>query len=295
MACVKTAHHDVSIAHVLETLDQDGAIILENAMSSELLAQANAELHPFIASGQTGRDEFGGYKTKRIGALIARSPACRQLALDPQINAICTEFLKPFCDGYQLHFTQAVSIGPEETGQMLHRDRGVWGGYISRKIETQLSTIWAANDFTHANGATRVVPGSHKWAADRRPEPHEIASAEMRAGSVLVYTGSVIHGGGANETDANRIGILLHYAPSWLRQEENQYLSCPPDVAKTLSPDLRALIGYTKGGHVLGFFSAPTRPDEEGPELAPPERLFSAAVDPFEIAISARELVEKTS
>ncbi len=281
MVSLTTVGHDVSIEQVLETLEQDGAIIIENAMSSDLLAQANAELHPFVASGRTGTDEFGGYRTKRIGALVARSPACRQLALDPLINQICAAFLKPFCDGYQLHFTQAVSIGPEEKGQMLHRDRGVWGGYISRKIETQLSTIWAANDFTHANGATRVVPGSHKWAADRQAQPHEVASAQMKAGSVLVYTGSVIHGGGANETAANRIGILLHYAPNWLRQEENQYLSCPPDIARTLSPELRALIGYTKGGYVLGFFSAPTGPDEQGPELAPPERLFGAAHNPI--------------
>ncbi len=295
MASVKTVRADVSVDQVLETIDQDGAIILEGATSGELLARANTELGPFIAQGRTGRNEFGGYRTKRIGALIARSPACRQLALDPRINAICSEFLKPFCDGYQLHFTQAVSIGPDEQGQMLHRDRGVWGGYISRKIETQLSTIWAANNFNHANGATRVVPGSHKWPADRKPEPHEIASAEMSAGSVLVYTGSVIHGGGANETTSNRIGILLHYAPNWLRQEENQYLSCPPDIARTLSPELRALIGYTKGGYVLGFYSAPTGPDERGPELAPPERLFDEAPDPFEAAISAQDLVDRTS
>lgn len=295
MASVKTAQHDVSIEQILETLDQDGAIIFENAMSGDLLDQVNAELLPFIASGQTGRNEFGGYRTKRIGALIARSPACRELALDPRINGICAEFLRPFCDGYQLHFTQAVSIGPGETGQMLHRDRGVWGGYISRKIETQLSTIWAANAFTHANGATRIVPGSHKWPADRQPEPQEIASAEMRAGSVLVYTGSVLHGGGANDTMANRVGVLLHYAPNWLRQEENQYLSCPPDIARTLTPEMRALIGYTKGGYVLGFYSAPTGPDEPGPELAPPERLFSSASDPFETSISARDLVERTS
>ena len=94
---------------------------------------------------------------------MARSPTCRELALDPIINEVSQKFLEPHCDGYQLHFTSAISIGPGETQQVLHRDRGVWGGYVPRKIETQLSTVWAITDFTKENGATQVVPGSHKW------------------------------------------------------------------------------------------------------------------------------------
>ncbi|MEO0501084.1 MAG: phytanoyl-CoA dioxygenase family protein, partial [Pseudomonadota bacterium] len=101
----------------------------------------------------------------------------------------------------------------------------------------------------------------------------EIASAEMRAGSVLIFTGTVIHGGGANATsDEERLGTLIHYAPNWLRQQENQYLSCPPDVAAGLDPELRRLIGYTKASPVCGFYSSPT--GAPGEELAPPEALF---------------------
>lgn len=226
---------------------------------------------------------------------MARSAACRDLALHPLINQACAAFLNPYCDGYQLHFTQAVSIGPGEKDQILHRDRGVWGGYLSRKIETQFSTIWAGTDFTHANGATRIVPGSHKWAADREPTPEEITSAEMKAGSVLIYTGSVLHGGGENLTDANRVGVLLHYALNWLRQEENQYLSCPPEIARNLSPELRALMGYTKGGYVLGFYSSPTGPGEDGVELGAPELLFGEKDGRFSTRISAKELIERTN
>ncbi|MFQ5558817.1 MAG: phytanoyl-CoA dioxygenase family protein [Acidimicrobiales bacterium] len=112
------------------------------------------------------------------------------------------------------------------------------------------------------------------WQDERQAEPHQIASAEMRAGSVLVYNGSVLHGGGRNITeDRHRLGVLLHYTLGWLRQEENQYLSCPPEIARDLDPELRALIGYTRGGHFLGFYSPPVGPGE-GREQISPGRLF---------------------
>ncbi|OYU15839.1 MAG: mitomycin antibiotic biosynthesis protein [Alphaproteobacteria bacterium PA4] len=288
---------DSDIAAIQALLDRDGAVIIDDVMTPALLAQLRAELAPFIAQGNAGRDEFSGFRTRRIGALMARSAACRDLALDPLVNAACAAWLGPYCDGYQLHFTQATSIGAGETPQMLHRDRGVWGGHISRKIETQFSTIWAVTDFTAANGATRVVPGSQRWAAGREAEPHEIAAAEMTAGSVLLYTGSVLHGGGPNETNAFRTGVLLHYTLGWLRQEENQYLSCPPEIARDFSPELRALIGYSKGGYTLGFFSTPNGPGEPGLETAPPEMLFGEKPLPKfdQRFVSARELIQQTS
>jgi hypothetical protein len=295
MAQIEHLSPDCSVADILAVLDRDGGVIVDTLLSADQLAQLNAELAPFIDAGDTGRDEFGGYRTKRIGALMARSAACGELALNPLVNAACAAFLGPFCDSYQLHFTQAVSIGPGETGQLLHRDRGVWGGHVPRAIETQFSTIWAANDFTHENGATRLVPGSHRWDSKRKPLPEEIASAEMKAGSVLLYTGTVIHAGGANDTRTNRIGVLLHYTLGWLRQEENQYLSCPAEVAKALSPELRALMGYTKGGFTLGFFSEPTGPGQQGLELADPERLFGESPSKFAMTLSAKDLLAATS
>lgn len=255
-------------------LDEDAAVIVDNVVSADSLAALRAELDPYLHGVAHGRNDFSGFETKRVGALVARSPACRDLVLDPMVNAICDTVLGRHADGYQLHFTQAVSIGPGESAQVLHRDRGVWGGYVPRRIETQLSTIWAVSDFTRDNGATLLVPGSQHWDKDRQPEPHEIAAAEMTPGSVLIYTGTVMHGGGTNLTAANRLGVLLHYTLNWLRQEENQYLSCPPDVAKDLSPELRALLGYSQGGTVLGFYSEPVGPGL-GPEIASPERLFT--------------------
>ena len=119
----------------------------------------------------------------------------------------------------------------------------------------QLNTIWALTDFTEANGATRVVPGSNRGDVDRLGafDAADTVPAEMSRGSVLVYSGSVHHGGGANTTDETRIGINLTYARSWLRQEENQYLSVPLEVARTLDDDLLRLLGYARGAYALGY------------------------------------------
>ncbi|MEO1657114.1 MAG: phytanoyl-CoA dioxygenase family protein [Pseudomonadota bacterium] len=261
------------IEEMLAALEEDAGLIIDGVLSDGQLEAIKGDIDPYVTQGRQGADEFAGFKTTRIGALMARSPACRELAVDPLVNGVCAKFLHPFCDGYQMHFTQAVSIGPGEGGQDLHRDRSVWGKYVPRSIETQLSTIWAITDFTEENGATRIVPGSHTWEKGRQPQPDEVIAAEMKAGSVLVYTGTVVHGGGANQTDTPRLGVLLHYTLNWLRQEENQYLSCPPELAKELSPELRALMGYTKGGYVLGFYSEPTPPGK-GLEIAPPEKIF---------------------
>jgi len=263
-----------SAADVCAELEQDAAVVVEGVLDDSALRSVREELTPFFETAKAGRNDFAGRRTQRIGALMARSETCRELALDALVNETSRHFLGPHADGYQLHFTQAVRIGPGESAQALHRDRGVWGGRVPRRIETQLSTIWAIDEFTEANGATRVVPGSHRWPVDRTAEPEEIAIAHMPAGSVLIYSGTVLHGGGRNLTDQHRLGVLLHYTLDWLRQEENQYLSCPPEVAKALPARLRALMGYARANEILGFYSSPTRPGEEGVELADPQRLF---------------------
>ena len=259
---------------VLEIVARDGGVIVDGVLDARMLARVETELRPYLEAAGTGKMEFTGFATQRIGALIARSAACREIALDPLVLGCAREFLKPH-GGVQLHFTQAINIGPGETPQELHRDRGLWGGQIPRRIETQFSTIFAITEFTRANGATLVVPGSQHWDKDRMPEPHEIAYAEMEPGAVLLYTGTVMHGGGANTTRDWRLGLLIHYCLDWLRQEENQYLSCPPDIAATLAPELRDLIGYRQANALLGFYSTPGHPGE-GVELESPRRLFEA-------------------
>tara|TARA_Y100000590_G_scaffold313064_1_gene353879 strand:- start:138 stop:1034 length:897 start_codon:yes stop_codon:yes gene_type:complete len=291
MAKVKHISIDTPDEEALKIIDQDAAVIIDDVIADAEIDKILNELNPFIKGNLKGADEFTGFQTTRVGALIARSHGCRDLAMHTKINALASQFLEPHCDNYQLHFTSLISIGPGETKQILHRDRGLWGGYISRKIETQFAVVWAATDFTFENGATQLVPGSHKWDAKREPLEDEIAYAEMKKGSALIYTGSVLHGGGDNISDEIRSGIFIHYAPGWIRQQENQYLSCPPEIAKELTPELRSLIGYSKGGYVMGFYSDPNHVDGKL-ESVTPEKIFSDSKDKFTVLASPENLVK---
>ena len=281
---------------IIEVLNNDAGVIIDGLIDQKEVNLLNKDLAPYLKNDVFGRDEFTGFKTKRIGALIARSEACRNLALQPLVNEVSEKYLSPFCDGYQLHFTSAVSIGPGESKQILHRDRGIWGGYLPRRIEPLMSTIWAVTEFTKENGATQIVPGSHLWEKDRIPKSNEIAYAEMKPGSVLLYTGTVLHGGGSNSSKNDiRTGVFLHYALNWLRQEENQYLSCPPDIAKDIPQEVRSLIGYSKGGYILGFYSDP-KDKKAVYESVSPENIFKDEVlDRFSTIPNPEELVQKST
>jgi ectoine hydroxylase-related dioxygenase (phytanoyl-CoA dioxygenase family) len=129
-------------------------------------------------------------------------------------------------------------------------------------------------DFTEENGATRVVPGSHLWTDDRKPTQADTVPAEMERGSVLLYTGSLFHGGGANHSDRTRTAVNIDYCLGWLRQEENQYLSCPPQIARTFDEALQKMLGYDLGSYALGYYSPPLPPGE-GPEIVSPRHALT--------------------
>ena len=222
---------------ISDTLTRDGALVLDNAVDADFLAQLRAETDPYMDATADGSDDFTGRLTTRTGGLLMRSEKCREIIGDPRILAPCEKFLAPYCERVQLHLTQIIRIRPGQGAQPIHRDRWAWGKHLAH-IEPQFNTIWAITDFTTENGATRVVPGSTKWQDDEQIPPEQITQAEMSAGSVLIYSGSVFHGGGENRTQSDRIGINITYTLGWLRQEENQYLSSPPEMAKTLSPEL---------------------------------------------------------
>ncbi len=263
---------DAQVSDIVAVLEVDGALILDEALAPKALEGLVAELRPYVEATEPGRDVFSGDRTTRTGALVARSPLTRPLVMDPRILALCEAVLRPNCLRYQLHLTQVIRIMPGQAAQPIHRDRWAWGRSLD-KLEPQLNTIWALTDFTAENGATQVVPGSIGWPDSRRPTEAELVRAEMKAGSVLLYTGSVFHGGGANATGQDRWGLNITYALGWLRQEENQYLSCPPEIARTLDPELQALLGYAMGSYALGYFTPPLPPGE-GPEVVPPEMVL---------------------
>jgi ectoine hydroxylase-related dioxygenase (phytanoyl-CoA dioxygenase family) len=268
---------DASADQVLEIIDRDGAVILTGMADEITLDTVLAEVMPYIEATGGGHDDFSGRLTTRTGALVARSPACRELILNPTVLEAAQRFLSPYCARIQLHLSQIIRLKPGQPAQSIHRDRWAWGTYL-QGVEPQLNTLWALTDFTEDNGATQVVPGSTAWPDQRRPEPDEIARAVMRRGSVLLYTGSVFHGGGANRSAADRIGANLTYALAWLRQEENQYLSCPPEIARELPKQLQDLLGYTLGSYALGYYTPPLPPGE-GPESVGPEFALGGARD----------------
>jgi ectoine hydroxylase-related dioxygenase (phytanoyl-CoA dioxygenase family) len=269
---------DTSTGDMLNVLEEDGALIIDDAMKIEQLANLKSEIMPYVEATASGQDEFTGSRTTRTGALAARSEVCRNLIMDRRIIELCDAFLLPFSDRYQLHLTQLIRIMDGQQRQSLHRDRLAWGGFLRPDIEPQLNMIWGVTEFTADNGATCVVPGSHRWDSDRQAKEEEIAFAEMREGSVLIYSGSVIHGGGANISGRDRMGLNITYCLGWLRQEENQYLSCPPEIARHFTPELQAILGYALGSYALGYFTPPLPPGH-GPEAVPPNFLFDDRVD----------------
>ncbi len=260
---------DTPTEEIIEIINRDGAMILTDAIAAADLKTLRAELEPYMEATPVGRDDFTGRATTRTGALVARSPKTRELVMNKAVLGAVGAFLEPYCHRFQLHLTQIIRLKPGQGKQVIHRDRWAWGKYL-QGIEPQLNTIWALSDFTAENGATQVVPGSVDWPDDRQATPEEICQAVMPAGSLLLYTGSVFHAGGENRSSEDRIGLNITYSLGWLRQEENQFLSCPPEIARELEPGLQDLLGYTQGSYALGYYTPPLPPGE-GPEIVGPE------------------------
>ena len=163
----------------------------------------------------------------------------------PLLQNVADILLKPNCEDYLLNTAQLIEIRPGETAQPLHRDEDAWSPMPKMKSILEVEAMFALTDFTKANGATQVVPGSHMWRPDRKPKPEEILRAEMPAGSALFYLGSALHGGGANTTeDVRRRGMFLGYVVGWLRTEENIFLTVPMEAAKAMPIRVQELLGY---------------------------------------------------
>ena len=244
---------DAGPDEVAATIGRDGAVIVDGVARGALLDRIESELRPYLDATPTGPDDFSGRRTRRTGSLIARSPACRELVMHPLALGTARTFLG-HATNIQLHLTQAIAIGPGESAQPIHRDQWAFDFFpFPLGYEVQCNTIWALTDFSEENGATRVVVGSNLAEDGQSYGPDDTEPAEMARGSVLFYSGSVYHGGGANRSARTRIGLNITYNVAWLRQEENQYLSVPREVAETLPTDLFRLMGYDRGAYALGY------------------------------------------
>ncbi len=238
---------------VAELLRSDGGVIVDDLATSAQLDAFFAEMQPWTDRTQVGQDDFTGRNTRRTGGLLARSAAAQDLVMHPTAIATCDDFLA-HVTSYQLHLTQIIDIGPGSVGQQIHRDQWAFDFFpFPQGYEVQCNTIWAGDDFTEANGATRVVLGSNSREDGLKFDIGDSVPAEMGRGSVLFYSGSVYHGGGPNTTDAHRRAINITYNVSFLRQEENQYLSVPFETAAAFPEPLQRLMGYRMGAYALGY------------------------------------------
>lgn len=239
------------IAQAVQTV---GCAIIENLASTELVDQVLHEMAPYIEATPYGSEDFTGRTTKRTGALLARSRSSVEMVAHPLVLDVTKKILGPHADTFQLHLTQIINIGPGGQAQGLHRDQWCFNMFpFPADMDVEVSTIWALDDFTEENGATRVIPNSLLDPPAAIADTHRTVGATMPKGSVVIYTGRTIHGGGANQSAHIRRGLNVDYILGWLRQEENQYLSCPPEVARTLPAHVQKLVGYSLGSYALGY------------------------------------------
>ena len=241
---------------LLSDLQTNGFVILENLIDQDLVTRIREEMSPWLQKEKMGRNDFEGFSTERVYALLAKSPAIAELIEHPAVLDLVDRLLPP---NYLLSSALAINVHPGETAQSFHIDDAPGGapGKLPR-AHYGVSTIWAFDDFTETNGATEIVPGSHLWTESRPPQPDEILQVLMPAGSVVVFIGSLMHRGGANTSDAPRLAITPQYCMPWLRQLETMVLSVPPDQARNFSQRVQGLLGYSVVdpgfmGHVNGL------------------------------------------
>ncbi len=233
-------------AHLREhvaRIERDGFTILPDAIDGALcdeLAQAIDRLHRELAVVPSP-NIFEGTRTLRVYNLLARGRVFERVPVHDAVLPIVEEVLGRGCLVSSL---SSISIGPDEVAQPIHAD-DMLIPLPRPHVPVVCNTMWALTDFTDENGATRVVPGSHK--DERLPElgaAYETIPAAMKRGSVLVFNGSIWHGGGANRTGDRRLGLAMNYCAGWIRQQENQQLGIPLETARGFSPKLRKLVGY---------------------------------------------------
>ena len=228
-------------AHV-ERIRRDGFTIVENAIEPEQIDALNAALVRLerVLDAKPAMNGFEGHKTVRIYNLLAFGRPFTDVPVHAGVLPIVEQVLDPGC---LISSLSSIAIDPGEVAQPIHADDMVIP--LSKPhIPIVCNSMWALTDFTDANGATRLVPGSHVKDNPVYGGTYETIPAEMKKGSVLIWDGALWHGGGANRTDSRRTGIAMNYCAGFIRQQENQQLGLKPELVKTFSPRLQELVGY---------------------------------------------------
>lgn len=257
---------DAPAEQVAAALAQDGAVIVHELVSSDVVRAINAEVQPYVDRADPDMRHLNPgvqlfhAQTRHVSGLAGKSPTfATEVMIHPLLMALCDTVLGPSCARYQLNLAHLLERLPGAAAQFWHQDEIVWNLVPEPKPELQVASVIALVDFTADNGATRVFPGSHRWEAGRYPTNDEAVAAEMPAGSAIVYLGSTFHGGGAHSGSEPRRGVHLSYTLGWLRTEENNYLAVPPELACRLPRPCQEVLGYAvhdaieRGGGYLGM------------------------------------------
>ncbi|MGH9110929.1 MAG: phytanoyl-CoA dioxygenase family protein [Acidimicrobiales bacterium] len=240
---------DATVDDVAGALDEHGYALVERVLTEADVAERLGVLTDLFGATPTGRNFFEGFHTQRIYGVYGKTRAFDDLAVHPLLIGALDHALG---EHYQFSAPVALRIGPGEKAQILHRDEDIYP-LPKPHAPVVVNSMWALCDFTEANGATRLVPGSHRWGPDRQPDEREVVLATMPAGSMLVYLGGLVHGGGANTTERSRPGLLLEYVVSWLRPQETQLLAVPAATVRQLPERLQELLGYNVYPPFLGY------------------------------------------
>jgi len=237
-------------ATIKQALRRDGAVVVNEVAEHDWVDAIVSELRaPLDKDDLDVASAFDGSRTLRTSyGLLSNAPSAALLVDHDLVIEVANDILLPHCQSYNIGSLTAIEILPGESAQALHRDDSLYP-IENAGMELLIGVMWALNDFTPENGGTRVVPGSHRYLRSwHLPDISGWESAVMPKGSVLFYLGSTWHGGGANQGDGPRLGLINTYSLGWLRSESNSFLDTPPEVAVEFEPRLRALLGYSEYG-----------------------------------------------
>ncbi len=227
------------IANDWQSLQDNGYVMIKNLISDQDCADIKQELEPLLT--HTGRNAFEGLKTQRVYSTITKTRICDTLVTHPRILALLDRM---FMANYLLSQLQVINILPGENAQYLHADDSFYPVPRPRP-PLGAATIWAIDDFTAENGATHLIPNSQHWGSRRPTGDDTKIQAVMPKGSVIFYGGTLWHGGGANNSQNDRLAITAQYCEPWVRQQENFGMGTPKSLVKSLSPEMQSLLGYS--------------------------------------------------
>jgi hypothetical protein len=219
----------------------DGYVTIPNVADPVALDALYQDFDRVFARTPFCQGDFYGATTKRFGRLLIRSPHTAAFMRQELVYGIVDRVLGPWCDNLQLNLTQAIEIHPGAPVQAPHRDQEMFDSGEGRQY--MVNAMWALDDFTQENGATRLWPGSHH-SPDRLFADDDAVSAVMPRGSVTLFLGSIQHSGGENYSRRARRGMVISYCLGWLKPAENQWLAYPPAIARDFDPDIAELVGY---------------------------------------------------